>query len=588
MLSLRTKFAGKAAVMGLLLIFLAGFAVGCASSPTFTPGVYEGTAKGFGGDVIARVELSDSAILSVTVTGDKESQGIGSIAIAELPGIIVERQTTRVDGIAGASVSSRAVIEAVNAALRSAGIDPASLTGKTVKQAAISSETVDADVVVIGGGGAGMSAAIIAKQAGLNVVIIEKMPMLGGNTSKSTGGMNAAETKYQKEQNISDSVQIFIDDTMKGGGNIADRSLVTILAQSSAEAIDWLDSIGAPLPRVSFSGGATNRRIHQPADGSAVGIYLVATFEKKLKELGVPIYFNTKATDFIVDAQGRVTGVKAESASVNYTFNGKATVLATGGFGANESMYAKYQPQLKGYVTTNTPGATGDGIVMSEKIGAALVDIDQIQIHPTVEQKTAIMVTEAVRGDGAILVNKDGKRFFNEMETRDKVSAAEIAQPDSFAYIIFDQQLREGLKAIEGYVSNNIVTEGATIEELAGKLGINPSALAETLATWNAAVAAKKDAAFNRTTGMEHDLSKAPYYAIKIAPGVHHTMGGVKIDTQAQVISTSGSPIPDLFAAGEVTGGIHGNNRIGGNAVADIVIFGRIAGNSAVRAVRGN
>ncbi|MDR0389641.1 MAG: flavocytochrome c [Spirochaetaceae bacterium] len=582
------KFAGKAVAAGILLVLLTGFVAGCASTPKFTPGVYEGTAKGFGGDVVARVELSDSAIVSVTVTGAHESQGIGSIAIAELPGVIVQRQTTKVDAIAGASVSSRAVIEAVNAALRSAGVDPEKLTGKTVSTAARTNETVNADVVVIGGGGAGMSAAIIAKQAGLNVVLIEKMAMLGGNSSKSTGGMNAAETKYQKEQNINDSVQTFIDDTMKGGGNIADRSLVTILAQSSAEAIDWLDSIGAPLPRVSFSGGATNRRIHQPADGSAVGTYLVAIFEKKLKELNIPVYLNTRATDFIVDAQGKVTGVKAASATVNYTFNGKATVLATGGFGANEDMYAKYQPQLKGYVTTNSPGATGDGIVMAEKIGAALVDITQIQIHPTVEQNTAIMVTEAVRGDGAILVNKEGRRFFNEMETRDKVSAAEIAQPDSFAYIIFDQALREGLRAIEGYVSNNIVTEGATIEELAGKLGINPSVLAETLTTWNAAVRAKRDSAFNRTTGMERDLSKAPYYAIKIAPGVHHTMGGVKINTQAQVISTAGNPIPGLFAAGEVTGGIHGNNRIGGNAVADIVIFGRIAGASAARAAKGN
>ncbi|MDR1430470.1 MAG: flavocytochrome c [Spirochaetaceae bacterium] len=582
------KLAGRTAAAGLLLVLLAGFAAGCASAPKFSPGVYEGTAKGFGGDVIARVELSDSAIVSVTVSGDNESQGIGSIAIAELPGIIVQRQTTQVDAIAGASVSSRAVIEAVNAALRSAGVDPAKLTGKAVSGGARTSETVNADVVVVGGGGAGMAAAIIAKQAGLNVVLIEKMAMLGGNSSKSTGGMNAAETKYQKEQNISDSVQTFIDDTMKGGGNIADRSLVTILARSSAEAIDWLDSIGAPLPRVSFSGGATNRRIHQPADGSAVGIYLVAAFEKKLKELNIPVYLNTKATDFIVDSQGRVTGVKAESSSKNYTFNGKATVLATGGFGANEAMYTRYRPELKGFVTTNSPGATGDGIVMAEKIHAALVDIEQIQIHPTVEQNTAIMVTEAVRGDGAILVNKDGRRFTNEMGTRDVVSAAVIAQSEGFAYIVFDQELRAGLKAIEGYVTNNIVTEGATIQDLAGKLGMSPAVLAETLSTWNAAVRTKRDSAFSRNTGMEKDLSHQPYYAIKIAPGVHHTMGGVKINTQAQVISTAGNPIPGLFAAGEVTGGIHGNNRIGGNAVADIVIFGRIAGASAARAAKGN
>jgi fumarate reductase flavoprotein subunit len=317
MKKMERKFAGRIAVIGLLLVLLSGLVVGCASGVKFKPGAYEGTAQGFGGTVSARVELSGTEIIAVTVSGDNESQGIGSIAVAELPGVILAKQSTRVDVIAGASVSSRAVIEAVNAALRSAGIDPAKLTGRSSQSITKTNETVNADIVVVGGGGAGMAAAIIAKQAGLNVVIIEKMAMLGGNSSKSTGGMNAAETKYQKEQNIADSVQVFIDDTMKGGGNIADRDLVTILARSSAEGIDWLDSIGAPLPRVSFSGGATNRRIHQPADGSAVGIYLVATFERKAKELNIPVYLNTKATDFIVDAQGRVTGVKAESASKN-------------------------------------------------------------------------------------------------------------------------------------------------------------------------------------------------------------------------------------------------------------------------------
>jgi fumarate reductase flavoprotein subunit len=233
-------------------------------------------------------------------------------------------------------------------------------------------------------------------------------------------------------------------------------------------------------------------------------------------------------------------------------------------------------------VTTSAPGITGDGIVMAEDVGADLVDIEQIQLHPTVEQKTSMLVTESVRGDGAILVNQDGKRFTDELLTRDVVSAAELEQPGSYAYIIFDQRLRDGLKAIEKYVSTGITVQGDTIEELAEKIDVDPATLAETLKNWNQYVADQNDPDFGRTTGMDQDLSQAPFYAIKIAPGIHHTMGGVHIDTDARVIDKDGNPIPGLFAAGEVVGGVHGGNRLGGNAVADVVVFGKIASESAV------
>ena len=312
-----------------------------------------------------------------------------------------------------------------------------------------------------------------------------------------------------------------------------------------------------------------------------MGEYLVAAFSGVLKDMDIDVMLNTKATKLIT-TDGAVTGVEAENASENLVINAKAVILATGGFGANEEMYTQYRPDLLGTVTTNAPGATGDGIVMALAVGADLVDIEQIQLHPTVEQTTSMLITEGVRGDGAILVNQSGERFINEMETRDVVSAAELEQEGCYAYVIFDQNLRDGLKAIEKYVNNGLTVQADTIEELAEKLNINPETLAKTLADWNAAVASGKDEAFGRDTGMEHDLSVAPYYAIQIAPGIHHTMGGVKIDTEAHVINTDGEAIPGLFAAGEVTGGVHGGNRIGGNAVADIVVFGRIAAESAI------
>ncbi|BCJ96010.1 hypothetical protein acsn021_35790 [Anaerocolumna cellulosilytica] len=556
-----------------------------ASEGKFKPGTYEGTAKGFGGDVVATVVLSADKMDEITVVGDSETEGIGSVAIETLPSLMVEKQTVEVDTVSSATVTSNAVIEAVTKALESAGVDISTLSAVETKAVEKKEETLDVDVVVIGAGGAGMTAAIELKKAGVNVIIVEKMPMVGGNTIKATGGMNAAETSVQAELGIEDTIEQFIEDTMTGGYNVNNKELVTVMAQNSADAIDWLASIGAPLPEVSFSGGATNKRIHRPEGGAGVGAYLVEKFNQNLDDLGIQVMLNTTATE-ITSENNIVTGIKAEGKEVNYTIHAKAVILATGGFGANEELYTKYKPELKGYVTTNTPGATGDGIVMAEAIGANLVDIEQIQTHPTVEQTTSIMITESVRGGGAILVNQEGKRFTDELLTRDVVSDAIVKQEGSYSYIIFDQLLRDNLSAIEKYVENNITVQGATIEELANQIGVDATTLANTLDTWNNAVAAKDDKEFGRNTGMDNNITQGPFYAIKVAPGVHHTMGGVEINTNAEVIATTGTPIAGLFAAGEITGGVHGANRIGGNAVADIVVFGRVAAASALEYVK--
>ena len=553
-----------------------------ADGNRYIPGTYTGSSKGFGGDVNVTVTVSENEIMRVQIEGDHETENIGSFAVSMLGDRIMAEQTPNVDVITGATVSSGAILRALKDALTQAGADLASLptaqdTGSGIK----TFETMNVDIVVIGAGGAGMTAAIKAAQAGKNVIVLEKMPYAGGNTTKATGGMNAAETHYQAEQGIEDSVEQFVEDTMKAGHNINDRSLVTIMAELSAKAIDWLDSIGAPLPKVSFSGGATNKRIHAPEDGSGVGAFLVTRFLHTMDELHIPVLYDTTATR-LMTMDGAVVGVMAEGKSANYTIHAKAVVLATGGFGNNEDMIVHYRPDLLGTVTTSAPGITGDGILMAEAVGADLVDIDQIQLHPTVEQGTSMLITESVRGDGAILVNQNGKRFIDELQPRDVVSAGELEQPGSYAYILFDQRLRDGLKAIEKYVSTGIVVQADTIEGLAEALEIDPATLTQTLKNWNQYVADQNDPEFGRTTGMEADLSVAPYYAIKIAPGIHHTMGGVHIDTEARVIDVNGDVIPGLFAAGEVTGGVHGGNRVGGNAVADIVVFGGIAGDNAV------
>ena len=547
----------------------------------YHPGTYEASARGFGGDVDVTVTVDKHNITDIQVTGDHETENIGSVAIEMVGDRIMEAQDTDVDTISGATVTSMAVVTAASTALGEAATDvPKPEKEETEEPVEKTAEELDVDIVIVGAGGAGMTAAIKSAEAGKNVLIVEKMPYAGGNTTRATGGMNAAETHYQKEQGIDDTVEQYVKDTMEGGHNLNDPALVQALAEGSAPAIDWLDSIGAQLPKIAFTGGSTNPRAHAPEDGSAVGIYLVSAFKKQLEEKNIPVLYNTTVTEIIMK-DGRAVGVKADSETADYTINAKAVILATGGFGGNEQMIVENNPALAGYVSTNAPGATGDGIKMAQAVGADVVDMDQIQLHPTVEQRTRMLITEAVRGNGAILVNKEGKRFVNEMETRDFVSAAEIEQTDGCAYVIFDQNLRDNVAAVEKYFGIGVVSEGATIEDLAGEIGLDPVVLSRTLADWNKAVANQKDPEFGRTTAMDADLSTAPYYAILVAPGIHHTMGGLKIDVNGEVLNTKGKAIPGLFAAGEVTGGVHGGNRLGGNAVADVVVFGTAAAESA-------
>lgn len=550
----------------------------------YNPGTYEGKATGYGGDIVATVVLSANRIESITCVGDKETEGIGSVAVTQLPNEMVTRQSVQVDAISGATKSSTGVIEAVTQALTNAGVDVQTLTPVAEQSKPTSTVKVDtksADVVVIGAGGAGMTAALEATNSGLKVIVIEKQAMAGGNTIKATGGMNAAKTKLQESQSVEDSVESFVEDTLKGGNYTNNEALVRTLAENSAAAVDWLESIGAPLASLTISGGTTNMRMHAPEGGAAIGTYVVEALLKQLKENKVEILYNTTATELLM-GNGEIKGVRATGKDTNYTINCEAVVLATGGFGANADMVAKYHPEYKNFITTNSPGIVGDGIRMAQAVGANLIDMDQIQVHPTVEQETGTMITEAVRGEGAILVNQNGDRFFNEMSTRDLVSKAVMEQEGGYAYLIFDQQVRNNLSAIESYISADIVEEEENLAKLADDIDVDEATLIQTVADWNKTITDKTADKFNRTTGMDQTISQAPYYAIKVSPAVHHTMGGVEINTKAEVISTNQKVIPGLFAAGEVTGGVHGENRLGGNAIAEVVVFGRIAGQSAV------
>ncbi|MGG3841258.1 flavocytochrome c [Paenibacillus thiaminolyticus] len=434
------------------------------------------------------------------------------------------------------------------------------------------------DIIIVGAGGAGMSAALEAKEKGMNPVIFEKMPIAGGNTMKSSSGMNASQTKFQKEQGIEDNNDLFYEETLKGGHGTNDKEMLRFFVDNSASAIEWLDSIGIRLNNITITGGMNEKRTHRPEDGSAVGQYLVNGLVKNVQEKEIPLFVNANVTE-ITEKDGKVNGVKVLfNNNDEKTIAADAVVVTTGGYGANMDMIGEVRSDLKGLVTTNQEGSTGDGIKMIEKLGGVTVDMDQIQVHPTVQQEKSYLIGEAVRGEGAILVSSEGKRFTNELDTRDNVTAAINKLPEKSAYLVFDSGVKSRAKAIEQYDKMGFVIKGDSIEALAQEIGVPADELTATLNTWNNAVKNKEDAEFGRTTAMDNDLSGAPYYAIKIAPGIHYTMGGVKINTNTEVLNKDGQPIPGLFAAGELTGGLHGQNRIGGNSVAEIIIFGRQAG----------
>ena len=459
---------------------------------------------------------------------------------------------------------------------------PVDADKKAQDQAIAAGPTESTDVVVIGSGGAGLAAAVAARNDGASVILLEKEPIPGGNTKLAAGGMNAAETKPQAKLGIQDKKSIMIEDTMKGGRNINDPELVKVLANNSSDSIDWLMSMGADMNDVGRMGGASVNRSHRPTGGAGVGAEVAQVLWDAAVERGTDIRLNSRVVR-ILEAGGKVTGVLVKGAHTGYyVIKTDAVVLATGGFARNNDRVAKYDAKLKGFAATNHPGATGDGLDVAMQAGAATRDLQYIQAHPTYSPVGGVMVTEAVRGNGAILINREGNRFVNEITTRDKASAAILAQKGASAYLVFDDSVRKSLSKIEGYVHLHIVEEGATLADLAKEMGVPAKNLEASVAAYNKSVKAGKDEQFARPN-MPRELNHGPYYAIEVKPAVHHTMGGVVIDTKGEVKDAKGNIIKGLYAAGEITGGVHGANRLGGNAISDIVTFGRIAGADAAQ-----
>lgn len=573
-----------AIVLTLLLVFSLA---ACKSKDTNSTGqeptnsVVEGEGRGKGGLVKLEVTFENSEIKDIKVLEHKESDYTKPV-IAGLTKQMIDTNSTDVDIVSGATLTSHAIINAVKDAIKKADV---TLTAKEASKETEKAEDISTDIVIIGTGGAGLSAAIEATNQGAKVIVVEKNAFMGGNTNYATGGMNAANTKYQQDKGIEDSPELYFEDTMKGGHDKNDPSLLKVLTEKSAETVYWLEELGAKLSDIGRSGGQSVDRIHKGPEGMPIGTHLMDVFADQVEKLNIDVRLNTKAIEILAEGN-KATGIKVENKDGNtYNINAKAVIVASGGFGASEELVEKYKPELKDFGTTNQPGATGDAFAMVEKLDVALVDIKEIQTHPTVVPRINEMITEGVRGDGAILVNRDGKRFINELETRDTVSKAILDQEGKTAFLILDQQVVEEASAIQKYKDAGLLTETGSLKELAEKLKISAEALEKTISTYNEYYKNEADVEFGRRL-MNVELTKAPFYAVEIAPAIHHTMGGIKINTNTEVINNSGNVVEGLYAAGEVTGGVHGGNRIGGNAVSDITVFGKIAGKNAAVSVK--
>lgn len=546
-------------------------------APALQDGVWAGTGNGRNGDIQVSVTVKGGKIIAGKVVSEDETDFAKPAAQEIIDQAVVNGHIKSYDAVSGATITSNGTAEAIKNALAKA-------SGKSEKAAEV--KNGNCDIVIIGAGGAGLAAAIEGVQNGAKVIVLEKMGVAGGNTTSATGGLNAAETKIQKELGIEDTKEQFYADTMKGGYNKNDPALVRKMVDKAAETVDWLMSFGVDLSDVGKMAGSTNKRTHRPQGGAAVGAHMVSVMEAEALKIGVDLRKNSKVID-IIKEDNKPAGVVVETNGQRYTIAAKAVIIATGGFGANPDMVVKYKPELEGFGTTNHKGATGDAFAWIEKFGGALTQMDEIQTHPTVVPGNGLMITEAVRGNGAIMVNREGNRFCSEMATRDVMSKAILNQTGKTAYLVFDMGVRKSLKAIEGYVKQGLLTEGETPEALAEKLGIPAESFASTIASYNQIQASGNDAEFGRKASeMPRPLTEGPYYAVEVGPAIHHTMGGIKITPNAEVLDTNGNVIPGLYAAGEVTGGVHGGNRLGGNAVADICVYGKIAADSALEYIK--
>lgn len=546
----------------------------------------EVVTKGHNGDIKLNVSFEGDKISAIDVVEHAETKDLGDQALEKVKASIIENNSIAVDSVAGATVTSDAVKDAVKKAIEEAGLDINNFNKEVEDTGKKETKELETDVVVVGGGGAGFGAAITAKEKGANVILLEKLPLVGGNTLISGGEYAAPDNELQAKENIEDSKEIFAKDVEAAGGN---PDLIKVLADKALEAANWLkDDIKVEwLDQLMFFGGHSVKRSLIPKGHS--GSEIISKYSAKAEELGIDVLTEHDVQEILVEDE-KIIGVRALTPNGETIVKAKSVVIASGGFGANDEMTYQYDKEIDDKVlSTNSPGAEGDGIIMAEKLNANTVGMDQIQLYPICDVETGklLYVGDTRLVGGALLVNKEGKRFVEELDTRRAISLGIKAQTDSVGYLIWDEVSSETTGTIVSHADEakslydrGLLYKADTIEELAEHFGVDKEALLETVNNFNKNSKENKDPEFNlRMLGWT--IEKAPFYMLKAVPAVHHTMGGLEINTESQVITKEGQVIEGLYAAGEVTGGIHGSNRLGSVALTDITVFGRIAGENA-------
>lgn len=576
------------------MVFAAGFAAASMAAPVTA----EGTGVGKHGDITVAVTFDAGKIQDIKIVKNAENPILAKKVFTDLKDQVVALSSTDVDLISGATFSAKGFIDAVNDAAKKAGVTLAKADKKALKKAARElPKTSNYDVVVIGAGGAGFSAAITARNAGANVVLLEKMPAVGGNSLISGAEMNVAKNWVQPKLGINDdSPELHAQDTFKGGDGKGDMKVINVMTHEALDAAKWCrDYLGVRFEddNLFFFGGHSRKRALIPVGHT--GTEFIAKFQAKADELGIPVITNMKAEELIKNKDGRVVGVKATMDGSEYTFNAKGgVVLATGGFGANPEMVKKYNPKIdERFKTTDAPGSTGEALYMAERAGAELVNMGYIQTYPICDPLSgAIELIADARFDGAIMLNQEGKRFVEELQRRDVLSEAILNQTGQYCWVLWNDNIGKISNTVkahaneyEAFTKQGIMTTCDDLKCIADFTKIPFDQLQKTVKRVSDMAGKGNDKDFNHRAGLM-DMQQGKYYVIKAVPSTHHTMGGVRINEKAEALTAEGKVIPGLWAAGEVTGVTHGTNRLGGNAYTDIIVFGRIAGEAAAKAAK--
>lgn len=615
----------------------------------FEPGTYDVSALGHGGALPMKVSFSEKKIESIDIDTGGETEGLADVVFVRIPDKIIEGQTLNVDALSGASETSHAVIDGVAKAVKLAGVNPDILKRRPKPASSLNrgDEEYTCDVVVIGGGGAGLSAAATVLQAGKSAIVLEKYPAVGGNTIRTGGPINAADPEWQQsfqenpgerqtiesllstdegeihpeyladfralklefaayQQQFGEDKGYLFDSTLlhrmqtyfggkrtdlQGNSIYGQYDLVKILTDRALESVQWLEKIGVEYNKeiVFAPVGALWRRGHKPV--KKYGTAFILALSKYIEQMKGTIITDSPAKEFLIE-DGEIKGVIARGVNgQKITVHAKAVVLASGGFGANTQMLKQYNTYWSHIAddikTTNSYAMTGDGIVLGQSVGAGLTGMGFTQMMPVADPNTGELFSGLqVPPENFVIVNKQGKRFINEFAGRDVLTKAALAEGGLF-YLIADDEIKKtaantSQEKIDRQVAAGTLFRADTLEALALQVGMDPAVLVDTVNKYNGYVEAGRDPEFHKDT-FSLKVEKAPFYATPRQPAVHHTMGGLKIDTATRVLDEHHQPIRHLYAAGEVAGGIHAGNRLGGNALADIFTFGRIAGQTAMQ-----